>query len=70
VVVVAAAAAVAADSRRCEHERHRILGQEIGNMFAARASLAVVIEMLERRRYSIAAAEFSAQEHGTGWGYE
>lgn len=70
VVVVEAAAAEAAGSRGCEHDRHRILGQEIGNMFAARASLAVVIEMLGRRRYSIAAAEFSAPEHGTGWGYE
>ena len=70
VVVVVVVAAAAADSHGCEHERHRILGQEIGNMFSARASLAVVIEMLGRRRYSIAAAEFSAQEHGTGWGYE
>ena len=66
----AVSAVVAADSRGSEHERHRILGQEIGNMFAARASLGVVIEMLGRRRYSITAAEFTAQEHGTGWGYE
>ena len=70
IAVVAAAPEVAADSRGCEHERHRILGQEIGKMFAARAWLAVVIEMLGRRRYSIAAAEFSAQERGAGWGYE
>jgi hypothetical protein len=62
MVVVVVVAAVA-DSHGCEHETHCILGQEIGNMFAARASLAVVIEMLERRRDSVAAAAgFSAHE--------
>jgi hypothetical protein len=47
-------------------------GQEIGNMFAARASLGVVTEMLGRRWDSIAAAalRYSAQGRCAGWGYE
>jgi hypothetical protein len=69
-------AVTVSESRSCELERHCISGQEIGSMFAARASLGVATEMLRRRWDSIAAAAaaaalgYSAQGRCARWGYE